>query len=170
MTSGVPSLRPAHRCDGQRPVVLPWFVGTRTEERVDALVEDVVESVDVDFSVDIVERHLWRNTALFWKHKQEMAGGKKMKNTLVCFCDRTCPFSKSTNIPILLGLRLIWTSVEGSVRKAYLFLKKRRQEEKKQEERFSSVTAAAPGFTIKTKERSEGSWELSSSLCPIPAD
>ena len=75
MTSGVPSLRPAHRCDGQRPVVLPWFVGTRTEERVDALVEDVVESVDVDFSVDIVERHLWRNTALFWKHKQEMAGG-----------------------------------------------------------------------------------------------
>ena len=83
MTSGVPSLRPAHRCDGQRPVVLPWFVGTRTEERVDALVEDVVESVDVDFSVDIVERHLWRNTALFWKHKQEMAGGKKRKT---CWC------------------------------------------------------------------------------------
>lgn len=58
MTSGVASLHPAHRCDGQRPIVLPRFVGTRAEERVDALVEDVVESVDVDFSVDVVERHL----------------------------------------------------------------------------------------------------------------
>lgn len=58
MTSGVASLRPAHRCDGQRAVVLPRFVGAWAEERVDALLEDVVESVDVDLCINIVERHL----------------------------------------------------------------------------------------------------------------
>ena len=46
------------RCDSERPVVLPRFVGAGAEEREDALGERVVERVDVDFSINVVERHL----------------------------------------------------------------------------------------------------------------
>lgn len=44
--------------DGQRPLVLPGFVCAGAEEREDVFAEHVVESVDVDFGVDVVERHL----------------------------------------------------------------------------------------------------------------
>lgn len=52
------SLHHHYWCDNQRPVVLSVFIRAGAEERADALVESVVECVDVDFSINVVERHL----------------------------------------------------------------------------------------------------------------
>lgn len=52
------SLYRVYWSDSQRPVVLSRFISAGAEERVDAFTERVIESVDVDFSIDVVERHL----------------------------------------------------------------------------------------------------------------
>lgn len=52
------SLYHVHWSDSQRPVVLSRFIRAGAEEWVDAFTERVIESVDVDFSIDVVERHL----------------------------------------------------------------------------------------------------------------
>lgn len=44
--------------DGQRCVVLSTFISAGAEEWVDAFTECVIKGVDVDFSINIVERYL----------------------------------------------------------------------------------------------------------------
>lgn len=44
--------------DGQRCVVLSTFISAGAEEWVDAFTEYVIKGVDMDFSIDIVERNL----------------------------------------------------------------------------------------------------------------
>lgn len=129
------SLYRVYWSDSQRPVVLSRFISAGAEERVDAFTERVIESVDVDFSIDVVERHLQKPRGHGVIGKPHLVTKEVWMFVIFCALGRqkickldfpycTCPFSKSTNIPILCGRRFRWTSVEGSVRKAYLFLER----------------------------------------------
>lgn len=73
--------------DGQRHVVLPRFISAGAEEWEDAFTESVVESVDVDFSFNVVERHLQshEDTVLFILQQTDPGSVKQQLLIFVIF-------------------------------------------------------------------------------------
>lgn len=59
----------AYRRDNQGPFILSRFIRTGAEERVDAFGKRVGESVDEDFGINVIERHLQPRESRAFKNK-----------------------------------------------------------------------------------------------------
>lgn len=66
--------------DSQRPIVLSGFISAGAEEWVDTFTESVIECVDVDFCINVVERHLWNQENKLYLKTEIATSGEKAES------------------------------------------------------------------------------------------